>query len=268
MPDAAAPLGVFDSGIGGLSVLRALLAQLPREPIIYLADQGRVPYGPRPILEVRHFTEQLTRRLIERGVKAIVVACNTASAAGLRHIRAVFPAMPIIGMEPAVKPAAEHTRTGIVGVLATPATFQGELYASVVERFAQDVSLLQHAPLGLVEQIEKGNFRGAETRRLLEAALLPMLAQGIDTIVLGCTHYPFVIPLIEDICGPGVRVIDPSPAIARQTAKILAEHSLLTPAAGAPPLEFLTTGDPACMQAQIKTLLGLDAAPRRETLPP
>ena len=155
-----------------------------------------------------------------------MVACNTASAAALQHLRQVFPEVPFVGMEPAVKPAAEQTRTGVVGVLATPATFQGALYASVVERFANGVTLLQSTCPGLVGQIEAGDLDGPVTRGILEEALGPMLAKGIDTVVLGCTHYPFVIPLIEEIAGPGVRVIDPAPAVARQVARLLDEHGL------------------------------------------
>lgn len=255
------PVGVFDSGIGGLSVLRALRSELPYESFVYLADQARVPYGPRPIEEVRAFSIQITHALLERGAKLIVVACNTASAAALHDLRALFPATPFVGMEPAVKPAAETTRTGVVGVLATPATFQGALYASVIERFARDVTVLQHAPLGLVEQIEQGAFDSDRTREILAAALEPMLRRNIDTIVLGCTHYPFVIPQIRAITGPGVRVIDPSPAIAAQTRRMLAERALLAEPDGPAGQEFLTTGDPQRMEAQIHSLLGVAARP-------
>ena len=253
--DSRSPVGVFDSGIGGLSVLRALRAALPEEDFIYIADQARVPYGPRPIEDVRAFSEEIVRALLRRDAKAVVVACNTASAAALHHLRRIFPDIPVVGMEPAVKPAAETTRTGVVGVLATPATFQGELFASVVERFARDVRVLQHAPLGLVEQIEAGLFDDPKTRRILENALLPMLAQKIDTIVLGCTHYPFVIPQIREIAGEGVRVIDPSPAIAAQTRRVLEQRGLFNPS-GPGEVRFFTTGDPARMQAQVRLLLG------------
>ena len=231
MPDPR-PVGVFDSGIGGLTVLRALTESLPNEDFIYIADQARVPYGPRPIVEVRRFSEQVTEALLARGAKLVVVACNTASAAALKRLREMYP-VPFVGMEPAIKPAAETTRTGVVGVLATPATFQGELYASVVERFAQGVRVLQHAPLGLVERIEAGDFDSGETRAILEDAIRPMLAEGIDTIVLGCTHYPFVIPQIEAIVGPGVRVIDPSPAVAAQTGRVLEREGLCAAACAA-----------------------------------
>jgi len=253
--DNLSPVGVFDSGIGGLSVLRALRALLPDETFLYIADQARVPYGPRPIEDVRQFSEEITRELLLRGAKVVVVACNTASAAALHHLRDVFPEVQFIGMEPAVKPAAETTRTGVVGVLATPATFQGELFSSVVERFAQDVSVLQHAPLGLVEQIEAGRFDGPETREILRNALLPMLAQNIDTVVLGCTHYPFVIPQIQAIVGEKVRVIHPSPAIAAQTRRVLTQAGGLNPA-GPGKLQFFTTGDPERMKDQVRTLLG------------
>ena len=215
------PVGVFDSGVGGLSVFRAIRQQLPNESLLYFGDQGHVPYGPRPMQEVRKFSVAITRFFLDLGAKLIVVACNTASAAALHSLRQTFPDILFVGMEPAVKPAAEITRTGVVGVLATPATFQGALYASVVERFAGNVTLLQNTCPGLVQQIERGALDGIETRAILESALHPMLNRGIDTIVLGCTHYPFVIPLIQDIVGPDVRVIDPAPAVARQVVRLL-----------------------------------------------
>ena len=157
-------------------------------------------------------------------------------------------------MEPAVKPAAETTRTGVVGVLATPATFQGALYASVVERFANGVTLLQHTCPGLVAQIEAGQLDTPRTRRILEEALKPMLAQGIDTVVLGCTHYPFVIPLIQEITGPGVRVIDPAPAVARQVSRLL-ESTRISPRVLAP-VEYLTTGEAGGLRVLLPRLLG------------
>jgi len=215
------PLGIFDSGVGGLSVLRAIRQEVPAMSVLYFADQGHVPYGPRTLGEVRAFSEGITRFLLGFGAKLIVVACNTASAAALHYLRQTFPDVFIVGMEPAVKPAAEHTQTGVVGVLATPATFQGALYASVVERFANGVTLLQDTCPGLVAQIEAGNLDALETRAILETALRPMLEKGIDTIVLGCTHYPFVIPLIQKIVGAKVRVIDPAPAVARQVERLL-----------------------------------------------
>jgi glutamate racemase len=221
MVKTSSPIGIFDSGVGGLSVLRAIRELMQDESLVYLADQAHVPYGPRPLGEIQDFSVAITRFLLEQDAKMVVVACNTASAAALHHLRAEFPDVPFVGMEPAVKPAAEQTHSGVVGVLATPATFQGALYASVVERFANGVTVLQDTCPGLVGQIERGDLSGLETRRILEQALRPMLAAGADTVVMGCTHYPFVIPLIEQIGGDQVRVIDPAPAVARQAKRVL-----------------------------------------------
>ncbi|KAA3644585.1 MAG: glutamate racemase [Chloroflexi bacterium] len=256
----AAPIGIFDSGVGGLSVLRAIRQQHPSENLIYLADQAHVPYGPRGLRQVQAFSEGITRYLLGQGAKLIVIACNTASAAALHHLRATFPDVPFVGMEPAVKPAAEHTNSGVVGVLATPTTFEGELYASVVERFAQDVTVLQDTCAGLVGQIEQGKLDGPEARRILQGALEPMLESRLDTVVLGCTHYPFVIPLIQDIVGPQVNVIDPSPAIARQVGRLLEKHTLQNPARSIGVTRYLTSGDPVNFQELIKKLLEQDAS--------
>ncbi|MCZ7553642.1 MAG: glutamate racemase [Anaerolineales bacterium] len=255
------PIGVFDSGIGGLSVLRRLRAELPGYPLIYVADQAHVPYGPRPLEEVRAFAEGITRFLLDQGARLIVVACNAASAAALNYLRSSFPAIPFVGMEPAVKPAAEYSASKVVAVLATPATFQGALYASVVERFANGVLLLQDTCPGLVDQIERGDLQSRRTRRILSQALEPMLAQGADTVVLGCTHYPFVIPLIEQIAGAGVRVIDPAPAVARQARRVLEASGLLHPTADQPPRsDYYTSGDPDRLAEALERLLGIRAA--------
>ncbi len=250
------PIGVFDSGVGGLSVLRAMRALMPNEDVIFFGDQGHVPYGPRPLEEVRAFSVAITRWLLDEGAKLIVVACNTASAAALKYLRETFPDVKFVGMEPAVKPAAETTRTGRVGVLATPATFQGALYASVVERFANGVTLLQDTCPGLVQEIEKGNLDGEATRRILDAALGPMLERNIDTVVLGCTHYPFVIPLIERICGDSVRVIDPAPAAARQAERLLEAGGTRNPSARRGRVQFYTSGDAAAVESLLPKLLG------------
>jgi glutamate racemase len=255
MPEAAgAPLtGIFDSGVGGLSVLRAVRRELPGLPLLYLADQAHVPYGPRSLAEVRAFSEGVTRYLLGQGARLIVVACNAASAAALLHLRRIFPQTPFVGMEPAVKPAAETTRSGAVGVLATPATFQGALYASVVERFASGVRLMQDTCPGLVGQIEAGKLDDPETLAILQRALDPMLAAGIDTVVLGCTHYPFVIPQIEKIAGPGVRVIDPAPAVARQARRLL---DGVAAGAGLGEVRYRTSGDTRRFAAVMRQLLG------------
>jgi glutamate racemase len=258
-------IGIFDSGVGGLSVLRAIRERLPAQAVLYLADQAHVPYGPRPMEEVYAFSEAITRYLLGQGARLIVVACNTASAAALYPLRAAFPDIPFVGMEPAVKPAAEVTHSGVVGVLATPATFQGALYASVVERFASGVTVLQDVCPGLVGRIEAGDLDGPQTRAILEKALRPMLARGMDTVVMGCTHYPFVIPVIQEICGAGVRVIDPAPAVARQTARVLAANGLLSPpGADAPAIRFLTTGLAEPFKALLACLLDGSSPPSVE----
>lgn len=213
-------IGIFDSGIGGISVLKEIYKTMPDRDLIYFGDQIHVPYGPRSLDQVREFSVVITNFLISKGASIIVVACNAASAAALHHLRNQFPDIPFVGMEPAVKPAAKTTKSGKVGVLATPATFQGKLYASVVERFANDVELIQDTCPGLVQEIEKGHLKSKSIRLILEKALFPMLDKGIDAIVLGCTHYPFVIPVIKEIVGDQVIVIDPAPSIAIQTKKV------------------------------------------------
>jgi len=251
-----APIGIFDSGVGGISVLRAIREQMPEEAIIYFGDQGHIPYGPRPMEQIRNFSETITRFLLEKNAKIIVVACNTASAGALKYLREKFPEIQFVGMEPAVKPAAEYTHTGKVGVLATPATFQGALYASVVERFANGVQLLQNTCSGLVQQIEQGNLNGEETRQILENALRPMLEKNIDTVVLGCTHYPFVIPLIQQIVGDDVRVIDPAPAVAKQTGRLLEARGLRNNSAFQGEVEFYTSGDPKELKSLLPIVIG------------
>ncbi len=256
MPSVNSPIGVFDSGIGGLSVLRAIRVLMSEEAILYFGDQGHVPYGPRSMGQIQNFSEGITNFLLDHDSKLIVVACNTASAAALSYLRRRFPFVAFVGMEPAVKPAAETTKTGKVGVLATPATFQGALYASVVERFAAGVELFQHTCPGLVSQIEKGELASAATRSILEDALHPMLEKNIDTVVLGCTHYPFVIPLIEQIVGERVRVIDPAPAVAKQAKRLLEAAGMKDQTRGRAPIRFFTSGSPSEMKSLLPVFLG------------
>jgi glutamate racemase len=263
------PLGVFDSGVGGITILKAISQVLPDQSLLYLADQAHVPYGARSLEEIQGFSQEITRYLLSRGAKLIVVACNTASAAALHYLREIFPQTHFIGMEPAVKPAAETTRSGVVGVLATQATFQGALYASVIERFTQNVTVLQDTCPGLVAEIESGHLDTPKTRLILEKAIQPMLKAGIDTIVLGCTHYPFVTPLIQEISGPQVRVIDPSPAIARQVVRLIDSHRLrieygtFSENSGnnvnLGEVHFLSSGDPLRLQGMLPRLWGQSA---------
>lgn len=250
-------IGIFDSGVGGLSVLKEIRRLMPQASLFYIADQAHVPYGKRSLEEIRGFSFAITRFLIEQGAAIIVVACNTASAAALQELRAAFPETLFVGMEPAVKPATLHTLNGIVGVLATPATFQGRLYNTLVERFAQDVHILTDTLPGLVEEIEAGRLDSPETRRILETAIRPMVAEGADTLVLGCTHFPFVLPLIREIAGPSVEVIDPAPAIARRTEYLAKEHSILMDGGSQDALTFATSGDFARFSQTVQELLSI-----------
>jgi glutamate racemase len=249
------PIGIFDSGVGGLSVLRAIRQELPHEDILYLADQTHIPYGPRSAAEIQDFSHGICNFLLEQGAKLIVVACNTASAAALNSLRQSFPQVSIVGMEPAIKPAAETTQSGKVGVLATPTTFSSDLYASLLKRFAQDVEIYQSTCPGLVEQIEAGALNSPHTRHILQNAIGPMQEAGVDTIVLGCTHYPFVIPLIRSITGVGVQIIDPAPAVARQVGHLLSEKGLCNEGRSGG-VHFFTSGSPIRLAGQLMQLIG------------
>lgn len=253
------PLGIFDSGVGGLSVLREVRNQLPYEDLIYIADQAHVPYGERSRDEVFGFSDGIVRFLLKKQAKLVIIACNTASAVALADLRLKYPSLPFVGMEPAVKPAAAETTTGVVGVLATPATFQGDLYASTVERFAKGVKILQDTCPGLVKQIEGGQIESEVTKDILQRALHPMLEEGVDEVVMGCTHYPFVIPLIKEIVGEGVEVIDPAPAVARQAGRLLSEFDLKKGEMKSGKLSFYTTGETGALDMLLKTLLGIES---------
>jgi glutamate racemase len=251
------PIGMMDSGVGGLSIHREVRAQLPAEAILFVGDQGHVPYGPRSIGEVRSFSEGIARYLIDQGVKMIVVACNAASAAALYHLRDVFPDMPFVGMEPAVKPAARDTKTGVIGVIATQATFQGELYASVVGRFAQDVQVEKQVCPEFVLLAEAGDTGSPAAHEAVRRRLAPLLAAGIDQLVLGCTHFPFAAEAICAYAGPGVTVIDPSAAVARQARRLLESHDLLAnPGLPPQPPRYFTTGNPHRFEVVAGALLG------------
>jgi len=250
------PIGVFDSGVGGLSILRQIHSQLPNERLVYVADQAHVPYGSRSLFEVQEYSEAISHFLLAQEAKLIVVACNTASAAALSFLRQRFPQVPFVGMEPAVKPAAKCTQTGKVGVLATEGTFASERYADLMARFAQDVVVFEDPCLGLVDLIEHGKFD--ETELLLRKIVSPMLVADVDTVVLGCTHYPFVIPVLEKIVGSAVSIIDPAPAVARQVKRILTQKDLLAESSNDAILDLVTTGKAEIFQQQIPQLLGYE----------
>jgi glutamate racemase len=224
-------------------VAAAIRQALPQERLLYFGDNAHIPYGDRQSEQILGFSEAITHALLEQHCKLIVIACNTASAAALKPLREKLPQVPFVGMEPAVKPAVEHTRTGVVGVIATVSTVQSELFATIVERFAQGVTVLQQACPGLVRRIEGGDLDSPVLEEMLHGWLDPMLEQHIDALVLGCTHYPLIRPVIERIVGPEVRVIDPAPAIARRVGTLLVEDQLLAPPGSPGSLTCYTSGD-------------------------
>jgi glutamate racemase len=255
------PIGLFDSGVGGLSVWREIVRQLPTESTLYVADSAHVPYGNRGSGEVLAFCDGLCRFLLAQECKAIVVACNTASAVALQVLRERYPEVPILGLEPAVKPAISLSKTGVVGVMATPATFQGRLFRATVGRCAGPVRLVEQVCLGLADCVESGASE-EELEQLLRGFLDPMLVANADTIVLGCTHYPFVIDTIRRLAGPERRVIDPAPAVAAHLARVLGEQELAASAGARGEHLFFTTGSAACFDAACERLLGLRPASR------
>jgi glutamate racemase len=252
------PIGVFDSGVGGLSVWREIVRQLPYESILYLADRAHVPYGNRSSREVLAYCDAICALLIAQGCKAIVVACNTASAVALQSLRELHPSVPILGLEPAVKPAVSLSQTKVVGVMATPATFQGQLFRATVGRCATDVKVVEQVCLGLADWVESGASE-AELETLLQGFLTPMLEANADTIVLGCTHYPFVIDTIRRLAGPDLKVIDPAPAVAAHLARVLGERGLTASSEEPGQHRFLSTGDATSFNAACRRLLGLQA---------
>jgi glutamate racemase len=250
------PIGVFDSGVGGLSILREITRLLPRESIRYLADQRWSPYGHLTIEEVRERALEISGRLIELGAKVVVVACNSASAAALYRLREQYPATPFVGLEPAVKPAAFRSQTGVIGVLATSATFQGELFASVVDRHATNVTVIPRVGVGLASLVEQDRSGTPEARELLAEHLQPLLDSGMDTLVLGCTHYPFLIEDIRSVVGDSVDIVDPSPAVARQVATVLKDSGNMAPPESRVRIDYATTADPERFGYMIELLLG------------
>lgn len=221
------PIGIFDSGVGGLTVANAISLFLPDESIYYIGDTARIPYGNKSKEDIEKFSLEMTKFLLDKDCKAIVIACNTASAYALEAVRSTYSDIPVIAMEPAVKPAIEHSKTGAIGVLATLGTLKSERYSHLKNKFGQGIQILENPCLGLVDNIEAGKWNDAETVSLLESILKPMVDANVDHIVLGCTHYPIVIPLIANIMGDSVQLVNPAPAIAKQVYRQLAERNLL-----------------------------------------
>ena len=234
-------VGFFDSGLGGLCILDAFKALCPHESTIYIADSKNCPYGNKPATEIVKLAESNTRRLLRRGCKMVVVACNTATAAAIDFLRERHPEVPFIGIEPAVKPAALRSKTGVVGVLATAGTFGGRLYNETKAKFAKDVTVIATVADEFVELVERKEISGAAAERVVRARIEPLLKAGCDKIVLGCTHFPHLKPLIEKICDGRAEVIDPSDAVARQARRVLSARGLAAPASAKPSHVFLRT---------------------------
>lgn len=230
---ATAPIGFFDSGVGGLCVRDAVRALLPREDTVYIADAAYCPYGDKPAATVRARAREHARALLARGCKLVVVACNTATAAAIEALRADWPDVPFVGMEPAVKPAALRSKTGVVGVLATQGTFNGRLYRETRARFAKRTTVLAVVADEFVTLVERGERDGPRAEALVRAKVEPLLAAGADHLVLGCTHFPHLAPLIARVAAGRAAIVEPSAAVARQVRRLLAARGLLNPAGGA-----------------------------------
>ena len=223
-------VGFFDSGVGGLCILRAFQALCPGVETEYIADTAHCPYGNRPPEEIRRLSEANVRKLLKAGCRMIVVACNTATAAAIDDLRAKYPQVPFVGLEPAIKPAAQKSKTGVVGVLATAGTFHGRLYNETKARFAKNTTVLAVVADEFVEAVEKlyrGEVELADLEPIVRRRIEPLLKAGCDKIVLGCTHFPHLKPLIEKVCGDRAEVLDPAPAVARQAKRILMERGWL-----------------------------------------
>lgn len=248
-----APIGVFDSGLGGLSVLREIRQLLPHEDLLYVADSAHVPYGDKPESHIRIRSLALARFLYSQGAKAIVVACNTATAAAVSLLREELP-VPVIGMEPALKPAVAATRSGVVGVLATVGTLASARFAALLARYAGDVEVITQPCPGLVEQVELGDLDGPLTQALIRRYTVPLLARGADTLILGCTHYPFLQQVIAEVAGPDVSLIHTGPAVARQVQRVLASNSMLCPEGHTGQEQFWASGECSLLQAAVNRL--------------
>lgn len=241
-------IGIFDSGIGGLSVFREIRKLLPEQGYIYYSDSAHCPYGEKSKEYIIDRARSITRRLMEMGAEIVVVACNTATAAAISTLRKEFP-IKFIGMEPAIKPAAALTKTGVVGVLATAGTLKAEKYLDTREKWAQSITVVEHIGEGFVELVEKGQTSGAEAEAVVQNSLVPLLEAGADTIVLGCTHYPFLADTIKKIAaahgadGNSFHLIDPAPAVARHLLEVMEAEGIQTVSPEGFSMELLCSGD-------------------------
>lgn len=248
------PLGLFDSGVGGLSIWRAIRRLLPQESMLFLADSGNVPYGEKTTEQIRDLATRITRFLLAHDAKMIVVACNTATVHAIGHLRETFPGVPFVGVVPVVKTLARRTRTGTIAVLSTPATSKSPYLAGLIDQFAPDMRVINVGCDGLEDMVERGALRARSTVALLERHLAPVRGSGADVVGLGCTHYPFLRGRIKSMLGPGVRVYDPSRPVARRVRQLLAEADALA-SDGAAEYRWFTTGDAAVFRVVASKLL-------------
>ena len=238
-------IGIFDSGLGGISVWQALYDALPNESLVYLGDGARCPYGSRSREEVLQFTEEAVERLLAEGCKMVVVACNTATAVAIKYLREKYPAVPFVGLEPAVKPAALTTQTGVIGVLATERSLHGDHFLRAEEKYGSELKILKAVGEGFVEAVERNEEHTPETAEVVRKAVKPLVEAGADKIVLGCTHYPFLRDVIAAVAGDGVEIIDSSEAVARRVATLLDENDMRAKEGEKAEYRFLTFADEA-----------------------
>jgi len=251
---SAAPIGVYDSGVGGLSVLREIERLLPHESVLYVADSANAPWGDKPKDFVRERGLKFGRFLVRQGVKAIVIGSNTGSAGSAEAVRADV-SIPVVAMEPGIKPAVAATKSGVVGAMVTATMSGSDRMASLIDRFGRDVKVIDQAVPGLVEHVEQGDLDSAELRAMVEGYVRPLVDAGADTIVLGSTHYVFLRQLIAAVTGPSVQLIDTGEAVARQLARILDERGIGAPPDSTPTERFWTTGDPPSAERVMSALL-------------
>lgn len=247
-------IGIFDSGVGGLSVWKEIRKLLPNENLMYLADSKNCPYGSKPPHEIIELSVANTQFLIEKGCKMVVVACNTATASAIDYLRAHFE-IPFVGMEPAIKPAALNTATGKIGVLATKGTFEGRLFKETSKKYTSGLDTFVQVGEGLVELVEENKIQTEEALQLVSEYVKPMIEANVDQIVLGCTHYPFLMPLLEKVVPPEVKIIDPAPAVAQRVKTILYEKNLNSePKTGTS--DFFTSGNDSTLKTLLFQLTG------------
>lgn len=241
------PVGIFDSGVGGTSIFKEIHQLLPNESIIYLADSRNAPYGDKTADDIKNLSEKNTRFLLSMNCKLIVVACNTATTNAISYLRANYN-VPFIGIEPAIKPAALQTKTGCIGILATKGTLASDLFHKTTNLYSTNIRVIEQIGTGIVELIEEGKLYSEDMRQLLKTYLRPMISAQIDHLVLGCTHYPYLIPILKELLPEHVKIIDSGEAVARQTKHILNQNNLLNTSTAAPAIEFYTNTNPEVLQ--------------------